>query len=112
MTIWKIIKVIIQIVYSSNTALVLNVMLNRLLKRVETNNFYNYNTHWVNGFNVNRVSDTFYQLGKQMIETEFSNIATIIIKRESYFICSLKKIWIILFNKTKRLWKSKIFTGY
>ncbi len=62
-----------KIIYTGNTALVLNGMSNRSLKEIEANVLYNYNPHLITGFNVNRVNEINYNLGKVFIETEFGN---------------------------------------
>ncbi len=62
-----------KIVYSGQTALVINEMSNTSLRKIEANVPHNYNTHRINDFKVNRVSNVIYNLGKEMIETEFGN---------------------------------------
>lgn len=62
-----------KIIYSGNTALVLNGMSNRSLSNIEANVTYNYNTHRITEMAVNRVNETVYNLGKVFIETEFGN---------------------------------------
>lgn len=62
-----------KIVYTGNTALVLNGMSNRSLKKIEANVLYNYNPHRITDFTVNRVNEISYNLGKVFIETEFGN---------------------------------------
>ena len=62
-----------KIVYTGNTALVLNGMSNRSLKKIVVNVPYNYNTHRITDFTANRVNETNYNLGKIFIETEFGN---------------------------------------
>lgn len=62
-----------KIIYSGNTALVLNGMSNRSLRDIEANVTYNYNTHRITEIDVFRVNDTVYNLGKVFIETEFGN---------------------------------------
>jgi hypothetical protein len=62
-----------KIVYTGNTALVLNGMSNRSLKNIEANVPYNYNTHRINEFDAIRVNETVYNLGRVFIETEFGN---------------------------------------
>ena len=61
------------IIYTGNTALVLNKMSNRSLKIIEANVLYNYNTHRITNFKVNRVNELKYTLGKEYIETEYGN---------------------------------------
>lgn len=61
------------IVYTGNTALVLNKMSNKSLKKVEANLLNNYNTHRISDFKVNRVNKFKYTLGKDYIETEYGN---------------------------------------
>lgn len=61
------------IVYTGNTALVINKMSNRSLKIVEANVLNNYNTHRISDFKVNRVNELNYTLGKHYIETEYGN---------------------------------------
>lgn len=61
------------IIYTGNTALVLNKMSNRSLKIIEANVLYNYNTHRITNFKVNRVNELNYTLGKEYIETEYGN---------------------------------------
>jgi len=61
------------IIYTGNTALVLNKMSNRSLKIIEANVFYNYNTHRITDFKVYRVNEMNYTLGKKYIETEYGN---------------------------------------
>lgn len=62
-----------KIIYTGNTALVLNGMSNRSLSNIEANVTYNYNTHRITEINVYRVNETIYNLGKVFIETEFGN---------------------------------------
>ncbi|MGI6594862.1 MAG: type IV toxin-antitoxin system AbiEi family antitoxin domain-containing protein [Christensenellales bacterium] len=63
-----------KIVYTGNTALVLNEMSNRSLKSIEANVPSNYNTHRIESFVVNRVNDIQYSLGKTFKETEYGNL--------------------------------------
>jgi IMP cyclohydrolase len=63
-----------KIIYSGNTALVLNGMSNRSLSSIEANVAYNYNTHRITEILVYRVNETTYNLGKVFIETEFGNL--------------------------------------
>lgn len=62
-----------KIIYTGNTALLLNGMSNRSLSSIEANVTYNYNTHRIIEIGVYRVNDTVYNLGKVFIETEFGN---------------------------------------
>lgn len=62
-----------KIIYTRNTALVLNGMSNRSLSSIEANVTYNYNTHRITDIDVHRVNETIYNLGKVLIETEFGN---------------------------------------
>lgn len=62
-----------KIIYTGNTALVLNDMSNRSLMKIEANVTYNYNTHRITEIDVYRVNDTVYNLGKVFTETEFKN---------------------------------------
>ena len=62
-----------KIIYTGNTALVLNGMSNRSLRKIEANVTYNYNTHRITEIDVSRVNETVYNLGKVFIETEFGN---------------------------------------
>lgn len=61
------------IIYTGNTALVLNKMSNRSLKIIEANVMYNYNPHRITDFKVNRVNEMNYNLGKEFVETEYGN---------------------------------------
>ena len=61
------------IIYTGNTALVLNKMSNKSLKIIEANVLNNYNTHRISDFKVNRVNEVNYTLGKDHIETEYGN---------------------------------------
>ncbi|MGI6392609.1 MAG: type IV toxin-antitoxin system AbiEi family antitoxin domain-containing protein [Candidatus Izemoplasmatales bacterium] len=62
-----------KIVYSGNTALVLNKMSNKSLKEIEANVPSNYNTHRIDSIKVKRVNDEYYNTGKTFIKTEFGN---------------------------------------
>lgn len=62
-----------KIIYTGNTALVLNGMSNRSLRKIEANVTYNYNTHRITEIDVFRVNETVYSLGRVFIETEFGN---------------------------------------
>jgi len=62
-----------KIVYSGNTALVLNRMSNKSLKEIEANVPSNYNTHRINCIKVKRVNDEYYNTGKTFLKTEFGN---------------------------------------
>ncbi|NBL01065.1 MAG: hypothetical protein EOM50_24330 [Erysipelotrichia bacterium] len=59
-----------KLIYTGNTALVLNGMSNRSLRNIEANVRYNYNTHRITEIDVYRVNDTVYNLGKVFIETQ------------------------------------------
>lgn len=63
-----------KIIYTGNTALVLNGMSNRSLRRIECNVLYNYNTHRIMEIDVYRVNEMVYNLGKVFIETDFGNM--------------------------------------
>ncbi len=62
-----------KIIYSGNTALVLNKMSNKSLKEIEANVPSNYNTHRINFIKVKRVNDEYYNTGKTFLKTEFGN---------------------------------------
>lgn len=62
-----------KIIYTKNTALVLNNMSNRLLKSVDANVPHSYNPHRIKEINIFRVNDITYNLGKTLIVTEFGN---------------------------------------
>lgn len=62
-----------KIIYSGNTALVLNKMSNKSLKEIEAKVPLNYNTHRIKTINVKRVNDYDYNIGKVFLKTEFGN---------------------------------------
>jgi len=63
-----------KIVYTGNTALVLNDLSNRSLKEIEANVLYRYNTHRISNLKVHRVNDIRYSLGRTMKRTQFGNL--------------------------------------
>jgi hypothetical protein len=63
-----------KIIYSGNTALVLNKMSNRSLKEIEANVPISYNIHNSVTFKTNRVNNLRYTLGKSFIKTDFGNL--------------------------------------
>ena len=63
-----------KIVYTGNTALVLNDLSNRSLKEIEANVLYRYNTHRISNLKVHRVNDIRYSLGRTMMRTQFGNL--------------------------------------
>lgn len=62
-----------KIIYSGNTALVLNKMSTKSLKVIEANVPSNYNTHRINSIDVKRVNNDYYNIGKTFLKTEFGN---------------------------------------
>lgn len=63
-----------RIIYSGETAMFLNGMLNHSLRKIEANVPQSYNAHRIVDIVIYRVNDLKYSLGKVMVHTEFGNL--------------------------------------